>query len=244
MPEAVIVARWSGRRRRDEGVAEERPRRRPRGDSVARSLVERNPEVDFAQTDDIMMGCGFRRASRATTSAATRSSSRASTIMSRRSRSAVFARLRCRRSGWRFTRSRRARAIRWPIAAGVECASARRGARRSRCDEFADRWLGRRGLTTSTSRWASRRRTWPSVARCRESPKRSVGGVVQQRGCAARESGHFDREIVGVEISETHDVGGDVIAAHTVRARRWVAAGHDGWRSSRQSCRRSSPMAR
>jgi len=33
---------------------------------------------------------------------------------------------------------------------------------------------------------------------------------------AARESGHFDREIVGVEIPETHDAGGDVVAAHTV----------------------------
>ena len=29
-------------------------------------------------------------------------------------------------------------------------------------------------------------------------------------------SGHFDREIVGVDIPETHDAGGDVIAAHTV----------------------------
>ena len=33
---------------------------------------------------------------------------------------------------------------------------------------------------------------------------------------AARDSGHFDREIVGVDIPETHDAGGDVIAAHTV----------------------------
>ena len=38
----------------------------------------------------------------------------------------------------------------------------------------------------------------------------------QQRAVAARDSGHFDREIVGVEIPETHDAGGDVIAAHTV----------------------------
>jgi acetyl-CoA C-acetyltransferase len=38
----------------------------------------------------------------------------------------------------------------------------------------------------------------------------------QQRAVAARERGHFDREIVGVDIPETHDAGGDVIAAHTV----------------------------
>ena len=38
----------------------------------------------------------------------------------------------------------------------------------------------------------------------------------QQRACAARESGHFDREIVGVDIPESHDAGGDVVLAHTV----------------------------
>jgi acetyl-CoA C-acetyltransferase len=41
--------------------------------------------------------------------------------------------------------------------------------------------------------------------------------ISQARAVAARESGHFDREIVGVEIPESHDAGGDVIAAHTVR---------------------------
>ena len=38
----------------------------------------------------------------------------------------------------------------------------------------------------------------------------------QQRACAARDSGHFDREVVGVDIPEVHDAGGDVIAAHKV----------------------------
>ena len=51
-----------------------------------RALVERNPGVDFSETDDIMMGCGFPEASRVTTSAATRSCWRVSIIMSRRSR--------------------------------------------------------------------------------------------------------------------------------------------------------------
>jgi acetyl-CoA C-acetyltransferase len=38
----------------------------------------------------------------------------------------------------------------------------------------------------------------------------------QARAVAARDSGHFDPEIVGVDIPETHDAGGDVIAAHKV----------------------------
>jgi acetyl-CoA C-acetyltransferase len=38
----------------------------------------------------------------------------------------------------------------------------------------------------------------------------------QQRACAARESGHFDREIVGVDIPAVHGADGDVVPAHTV----------------------------
>ncbi len=50
-----------------------------------RALVERNPEVDFRETNDVMMGCGFPTTSRATTSAATPCCSRDSTTTSRRS---------------------------------------------------------------------------------------------------------------------------------------------------------------
>ena len=50
----------------------------------------------------------------------------------------------------------------------------------------------------------------------------------QQRAVAARESGHFDREIVGVDIPETHDAGGDVIPAHTVTQDDGPRDGHDG----------------
>ncbi len=32
-----------------------------------RALVERNPEVNFTETDDVMMGCGSPTTSRATT---------------------------------------------------------------------------------------------------------------------------------------------------------------------------------
>ena len=50
----------------------------------------------------------------------------------------------------------------------------------------------------------------------------------QARAVAARESGHFDSEIVGVDIPETHDAGGDVIPAHTVTRDDGPRAGHDG----------------
>ena len=43
-----------------------------------------------------------------------------------------------------------------------------------------------------------------------------MGGAVPARAVAARDSGYFDREIVGVDIPETHDAGGDIIPAHTV----------------------------
>ena len=41
-----------------QGDAAGRPSRRPRAIPL-RALVERNPEVDFRETDDVMMGCGF-----------------------------------------------------------------------------------------------------------------------------------------------------------------------------------------
>src|SRR6266516_159800 len=59
MPEAVIVDAI----RTPIGRAVKGSLRHVRADDLAavplKALVERNPEVDFAQTDDIMMGCGF-----------------------------------------------------------------------------------------------------------------------------------------------------------------------------------------
>jgi len=56
------------------------------------------------------------------------------------------------------------------------------------------------------------------AARCRVSRESQDewAALSQQRAVAARDSGHFDREIVGVDIREVHDAGGDVVAAHTV----------------------------
>jgi len=51
-----------------------------------RALVERNPEVDFSETVDVMMGCGFPDHEQATTSPATPRCSPVSTTTSPGSR--------------------------------------------------------------------------------------------------------------------------------------------------------------
>src|ERR687885_722731 len=60
MPEAVIVDAV----RTPIGRAAKGSLKDVRADDLAavplRALVERNPQVDFAQTDDLMMGCGFQ----------------------------------------------------------------------------------------------------------------------------------------------------------------------------------------
>src|ERR671910_995424 len=59
MPDAVIVDAV----RTPIGRAAKGSLKDMRADDLAavplKALVERNPEVDFAQTDDILMGCGF-----------------------------------------------------------------------------------------------------------------------------------------------------------------------------------------
>src|SRR3954463_7504015 len=59
MPEAVIVEAI----RTPIGRAAKGSLKDVRADDLAavplRALVERNPGVDFAQTDDVLMGCGF-----------------------------------------------------------------------------------------------------------------------------------------------------------------------------------------
>ena len=71
MPEAVIVDAI----RTPIGRAGKGSLKTVRADELAaipiRTLIERNPEVDFAQTDDVLMGAASGSASRATTSAAT-----------------------------------------------------------------------------------------------------------------------------------------------------------------------------
>jgi acetyl-CoA C-acetyltransferase len=100
------------------------------------------------------------------------------------------------------------------IAAGVECVS--RGAAQT-FPLMNPRIDGSDGATYNV--YISMGVTAENVAeRCKvtRASQDEWAALSQQRACAARDTGHFDREIVGVDIPETHDAGGDVVAAHTV----------------------------
>ncbi len=111
MPDAVIVDAV----RTPIGRAAKGSLKDVRADDLAavplRALVERNPEVDFAQTTDILMGCGFPMGEQgynvgrnAQLLAGIDHHVPAVTV------SAASAPRRCRRCGWPSTRSRPARA--------------------------------------------------------------------------------------------------------------------------------------
>ena len=178
-----------------------------------RALVERNPEVNFKETDDVMMGCGFpdheqgynigRNALLLSgidhhVPAVTVSRFCASSLQTIRM---AFHAIKAG-EGDQY------------IAAGVECVS--RGAAMT-LPAMNPRIDGTNG--TGYNVYIPMGLTAENVAaRCkvtRESQD-EWAALSQQRACAARESGHFDREIVGVDIPEVHDAGGDVVAAHTV----------------------------
>jgi acetyl-CoA C-acetyltransferase len=213
MPEAVIVDAI----RTPIGRAMKGTLRDMRADDLAaiplRALVERNPGVDFAQTNDIMMGCGFPEGEQGYNigrnaqlisgidhhvPAVTVSRFCASSLQTLRM---AFHAIKAG-EGDQY------------IAAGVECVS--RGAAQTfpLMNPLID---GSNG--TGYNVYISMGITAENVAeRCkvtRESQD-EWAALSQERASAARDSGHFDREIVGVDIPETHDAGGDVIAAHTV----------------------------
>jgi acetyl-CoA C-acetyltransferase len=178
-----------------------------------RALVERNPGVDFGETNDIMMGCGFPDGEQGYNigrnaqllagidhhvPAVTVSRFCASSLQTIRM---AFHAIKAG-EGDQY------------IAAGVECVS--RGAAQT-FPLMNHRIDGTNG--TGYNVYISMGITAENVAeRChvtRESQD-EWAAQSQQRALAARESGHFDREIVGVDIPELHDAGGDVVAAHTV----------------------------
>ncbi|MGA8336740.1 MAG: acetyl-CoA C-acyltransferase [Solirubrobacteraceae bacterium] len=178
-----------------------------------RALVERNPEVNFRETDDVMMGCGFpdheqgynvgRNALLLSgidhhVPAVTVSRFCASSLQTIRM---AFHAIKAG-EGDQY------------IAAGVECVS--RGAAVT-LPAMNPRIDGTNG--TGYNVYIPMGLTAENVAaRCKVSRESQDewAALSQQRACAARESGHFDREIVGVDIPELHDAGGDVIEAHTV----------------------------
>jgi len=178
-----------------------------------RALVERNPEVNFKETDDVMMGCGFpdheqgynigRNALLLSgidhhVPAVTVSRFCASSLQTIRM---AFHAIKAG-EGDQY------------IAAGVECVS--RGAAMT-LPATNPRIDGNNG--TGFNVYIPMGLTAENVAeRCKVSRESQDewAALSQQRACAARDSGHFDREIVGVDIPEVHDAGGDVVVAHRV----------------------------
>ena len=178
-----------------------------------RALVERNPAVDFSETDDVMMGCGFPdheqgyNVGRNALLLAGIDHHVPAVTVSRFCASSLET-IRMAFHGIKAGEGDQY------IAAGVECVS--RGAAMT-LPAMNPRIDGSKGDVYNV--YIPMGITAENVAeRCKVTREAQDEWAArsQQRACAARESGHFDREIVGVEIPETHDAGGDVIEAHTV----------------------------
>jgi acetyl-CoA C-acetyltransferase len=213
MPEAVIVDAV----RTPIGRAIKGSLRDVRADDLAavplRALVERNPGVDFGETTDILMGCGFPDGEQGYNigrnaqllagidhhvPAVTVSRFCASSLQTIRM---AFHAIKAG-EGDQY------------VAAGVECVSRGAGMTFPLMNPRID---GSDGAAYNV--YISMGITAENVAeRCKVSRESQDewAALSQQRAAAARENGHFDREIVGVDIPEAHDAGGDVVAAHTV----------------------------
>jgi len=213
MPEAVIVDAI----RTPIGRAVKGTLRDVRADDLAaiplRTLVERNPQVDFAETDDIMMGCGFpdgeqgyNIARNAQLLAGIDHHVPAVTV----SRFCASS-LQTIRMAFHAVKAGEGDQY---IAAGVECVSRGAAMTLPATNPGID---GSDGAPYNV--YIPMGLTAENVAeRCkvtRESQD-EWAALSQQRASAARDSGHFDREIVGVDIPEVHDAGGNVVEAHTV----------------------------
>ncbi len=195
MPEAVIVDAI----RTPIGRAAKGSLKDVRTDDLAAvpltALVERNPGVDFGETDDIMMGCGFQVGEAGDNVGRNASCCRGSTITCRRRPSTASAPPRCRRSGWRSTRSRPARAT----------STSRRASRPCRASPPRSRGNPTRGSTAPSGApydvYIPMGKTAENVAQrckvCREAQD-EWADVSQDRAVAARDGGHFDAEIVPV----------------------------------------------
>jgi acetyl-CoA C-acetyltransferase len=178
-----------------------------------RALVDRNPEVDFAETEDVMMGCGFPdheqgyNVARNAVLLAGYDHHIPAVTVSRFCASS----LQTIRMAFHAIKAGEGDQY---IAAGVECVS--RGAGMT-LPAMNPRLDGTNGSPYNV--YIPMGLTAENVAERYKVSRESQdewAARSQQRAVAARDSGHFDPEIVGVDIPETHDAGGDVIAAHTV----------------------------
>src|SRR6516225_2301995 len=178
-----------------------------------RALVERNPEVDFSETVDVMMGCGFpdheqgyNIARNATLLAGLDHHIPGVTVNRFCASSLQTIRM-------AFHAIKAGEGDQY-IAAGVEATSRGAGMTLPVANPRLDGTNG-----TGFNVYIPMGLTAENVAeRCKVSRESQDewAALSQARAVAARESGHFDPEIVGVDIPETHDAGGDVIPAHTV----------------------------
>jgi acetyl-CoA C-acetyltransferase len=213
MPEAVIVDAV----RTPIGRAVKGTLRDVRADDLAaiplRALVERNPEVDFSDTDDVMMGCGFPdheqgyNIGRNALLLAGIDHHVPAVTVSRFCASS----LQTIRMAFHAIKAGEGDQY---IAAGVECVS--RGAAMTPpvMNHHIDGTNG-----TGYNVYIAMGLTAENVAtRCKVSRESQDewAALSQQRACAARDDGYFDREIVGVDIPESRDAGGNVVPAHTV----------------------------
>jgi acetyl-CoA C-acetyltransferase len=178
-----------------------------------RALVERNPGVDFSETDDVMMGCGFPdheqgfNVGRNALLLAGIDHHVPAVTVSRFCASS----LQTIRMAFHAIKAGEGDQY---IAAGVECVSRGAGMTLPAMNPLID---GSDDAVYNV--YIPMGLTAENVAeRCKVSREAQDewAALSQQRACAARDSGHFDREVVGVEIPEFHDAGGDVVQAHTV----------------------------
>jgi acetyl-CoA C-acetyltransferase len=178
-----------------------------------RALVERNPEVDFRETDDVMMGCGFPdheqgyNVGRNAMLLAGLDHHVPAVTVNRFCASS----LQTIRMAFHAIKAGEGDQY---IAAGVEASS--RGAGMT-LPVANPKLEGSNG--TGYNVYIPMGMTAENVAeRCKVSREAQdeFAALSQQRAVEARDSGHFDREIVGVDIPETHNAAGDMIPAHTV----------------------------
>jgi acetyl-CoA C-acetyltransferase len=213
MSEAVIVDAI----RTPIGRAVKGTLRNIRGEDLAaiplRALVERNRQVDFGETNDIMMGCGFPdkeqgfNIARVAQLLAGIDHHVPAVTVSRFCASS----LQTIRMAFHAIQAGEGDQY---IAAGMECSSRGAGMTLPVTHPKLDGTDGDvynvyipMGLTAENV-----------VERCKVSREKQdeYALMSQLRAVAAQESGHFDKEIVGVDIPAGHDAAGNDVPAHTV----------------------------
>jgi acetyl-CoA C-acetyltransferase len=214
MPEALIVDAV----RTPIGRAVKGSLKDVRADDLAavplRALVERNPGVDFAETDDVMMGAalgegeqGYNVGRNAALLAGIDHHVPACTL-----NRFCASSLQTIRMAFHAIRAGEGEQY---VAAGVEAVSRAAGAR---AVPFHPRLDGSEGALFNV--YIPMGVTAENVAeRCRVSREAQDEWAVvsQTRAVQARDGGHFDREIVPVDVPEARDEEGDVVAeARTV----------------------------